>query len=132
MLGDGQWMVRRAVCSTMLSSRNGDLAVDTLDNYLVRVRGYISNPSPVPLPVDQELTLVDKNGVQYDPHPQSSLATYPIDISSIKVVKPGTRVEFACAFEVPNNVHGMQLMISSPKGLHPPHRVKLSIILVRQ
>ena len=131
-MGGGQWMVRRAVCATMLSTDHGDLAVETLDNYLVRVRGYIWNPSPAPLPINQELILVDKNGIQYDPHPKSVLATHPHDIRTLRAVPPGKRAEFACVFEVPSSVEDMELMILSPNGLHPPHRVELSIVLIRQ
>jgi hypothetical protein len=131
-LGGGQWMVRRAECATMLSSDQGHLSVETIDNYLIRVRGYIWNPSPAPLPIDQELVLVDRNGVQYDPHPQSALATHPYDISTTRVVPAGQRVPFGCTFIAPNDVKGMELLIQSPNGLHPPRRVKLAIMLIRQ
>lgn len=97
------WRINNLERSRVFSSRRGDLAVDTLDNIMIRLQINLRNVGSEPYAYGEVCTLTDALGQEFAEHPLAKEGVDGLLLPRKGVLAPGEIIRFTTIFDVPKD-----------------------------
>ena len=97
------WRINKLERSRVFSSSSGDLAVDTLDNIMIRLQINLRNMGSEPYAYGEVCTLTDALGQEFTEHPMAKEGVDGPLLPRKGVLGPGEIIRFTTIFDVPKD-----------------------------